>query len=377
VLLRAEVVISSKKRQATALLIGLAAALIAAGPVVADPPTIASKQAEEQQVLNQIQQLDVSLEKAINAYDQANLRLGQINHDLSVNKHDLGVARNNLRKAERTLGARLRAIYIAGDENSTLEVLLGAKNLDDLLNRVDMVNRVSDEDARVLGEIKVFRREVQRRAVELKRAHEEQAKVVADRAAQKAQIEAGLAQRRQLVASIKGAIAKLQAQEAARQAELARQAQARLVAIHQQALEAQNQTVVGATASTPEGVTVAPPSHYTGVVAIAMQYLGTPYVWGGSSPSGFDCSGLVVYVFAQVGVSLPHYTGDLWNQGVPVSADQLQPGDLVFFNGLGHVGIYIGGGQFIHSPHTGDVVKISSLSDPWYSSSYDGARRIL
>ncbi len=377
VLLRAEVVISSKKRQATALLIGLAAALIAAGPVVADPPTIASKQAEEQQVLNQIQQLDVSLEKAINAYDQANLRLGQINHDLSVNKHDLGVARNNLRKAERTLGARLRAIYIAGDENSTLEVLLGAKNLDDLLNRVDMVNRVSDEDARVLGEIKVFRREVQRRAVELKRAHEEQAKVVADRAAQKAQIEAGLAQRRQLVASIKGAIAKLQAQEAARQAELARQAQARLVAIHQQALETQNQTVVGATASTPEGVTVAPPSQYTGVVGIAMQYLGTPYVWGGSSPSGFDCSGLVVYVFAQVGVSLPHYTGDLWNQGVPVSADQLQPGDLVFFNGLGHVGIYIGGGQFIHSPHTGDVVRISSLSDPWYSSTYDGARRIL
>jgi peptidoglycan DL-endopeptidase CwlO len=377
VLLRAEVVISSKKRQATALLIGLAAALIAAGPVVADPPTIASKQAEEQQVLAQIQQLDVSLEKAVNAYEQANLRLGQINHDLSVNRHDLRVARNNLRKAERTLGARLRAIYIAGDENSTLEVLLGAKNLDDLLNRVDMVNRVSDEDARVLGEIKVFRREVQRRAVELKRAHEEQARVVADRAAQKAQIEAGLAQRRQLVASIKGAIAKLQAQEAARQAELARQAQARLALIHQQALEAQNQTVVGATASTPEGVTVAPPSHYTGVVAIAMQYLGTPYVWGGSSPSGFDCSGLVVYVFAQVGVSLPHYTGDLWNQGVPVSVDQLQPGDLVFFNGLGHVGIYIGGGQFIHSPHTGDVVKISSLSDPWYASSYDGARRIL
>jgi len=370
-------VISSKKRQATALLIGLAAALIAAGPVVADPPTIASKQAEEQQVLAQIQQLDVSLEKAVNAYEQANLRLGQINHDLSVNRHDLRVARNNLRKSERTLGARLRAIYIAGDENSTLEVLLGAKNLDDLLNRVDMVNRVSDEDARVLGEIKVFRREVQRRAVELKRAHEEQAKVVADRAAQKAQIEAGLAQRRQLVASIKGAIAKLQAQEAARQAELARQAQARLALIHQQALEAQNQTVVGATASTPEGVTVAPPSHYTGVVAIAMQYLGTPYVWGGSSPSGFDCSGLVVYVFAQVGVSLPHYTGDLWNQGVPVSVDQLQPGDLVFFNGLGHVGIYIGGGQFIHSPHTGDVVKISSLSDPWYASSYDGARRIL
>ena len=192
VLLRAEVVISSRKRQATALLVGLAAALIAAGPVVADPPTVASKRAQEQQVLNQIQQLDVSLEKAINAYDQANLRLGQINHELSVNKHDLAVARHNLRKAERTLGDRLRAIYISGEENSTLEVLLGAKNLDDLLNRIDTVNRVSDADARVLSEIKVFRREVKRRAVQLKVAHAEQAKVVANRAAQKAQIEAGL-----------------------------------------------------------------------------------------------------------------------------------------------------------------------------------------
>ncbi len=83
------------------------------------------------------------------------------------------------------------------------------------------------------------------------------------------------------------------------------------------------------------------------------------------------------YVFAQVGVSLPHYSGAQYGYGVAVPRDQLQPGDLVFFDGLGHVGIYIGGGQFIHAPHTGDVVKISSLSDPWYAATYVGARRIL
>jgi cell wall-associated NlpC family hydrolase len=125
----------------------------------------------------------------------------------------------------------------------------------------------------------------------------------------------------------------------------------------------------------PTGAVVAPPSRFGGVVGIAMRYLGTPYRWGGASPGGFDCSGFTMYVFAQVGVSLPHYTGSQWGMGTPVSRDQLEPGDLVFFNGLGHVGIYVGGGSFIHAPHTGDVVKISSMTG-WYASTYMGARRL-
>ena len=120
-----------------------------------------------------------------------------------------------------------------------------------------------------------------------------------------------------------------------------------------------------------------PPSQYGGVVGIAMQYLGAPYAWGGSSPAGFDCSGFVAYVFAQVGVSLPHYSGAQYGYGVAVPRDQLQAGDLVFFDGLGHVGIYIGGDQFVHAPHTGDVVKISSMSEAWYAATYVGARRIV
>jgi cell wall-associated NlpC family hydrolase len=121
---------------------------------------------------------------------------------------------------------------------------------------------------------------------------------------------------------------------------------------------------------------VAPPSHYGGVVGIAMQYLGTPYVWGAAGPNAFDCSGLVAYVYSQVGVSLPHHAASIWSYGTYVPRDQLQPGDLVFFDGLGHMGIYIGNGQFIHAPHTGDVVKISSLNDGWYASTYVGAKRI-
>jgi peptidoglycan DL-endopeptidase CwlO len=84
-----------------------------------------------------------------------------------------------------------------------------------------------------------------------------------------------------------------------------------------------------------------------------------------------------MYVFAKVGVSLPHHAATQYGMGVAVSKAELQPGDLVFFNGLGHMGIYIGGGQFIHAPRTGDVVKISSLSQDWYARTWVGARRIV
>jgi cell wall-associated NlpC family hydrolase len=123
-----------------------------------------------------------------------------------------------------------------------------------------------------------------------------------------------------------------------------------------------------------------PGSDQTGAVAIALQYLGVPYKWAGATPvRGFDCSGLVQYVYAQLGVSLPHNTVLQWNSpnAVSVPRDQLQPGDLVFFNKLDHVGIYIGSGSFIDAPHTGAFVRIDSLGERWYAASYDGAKRIL
>jgi cell wall-associated NlpC family hydrolase len=109
------------------------------------------------------------------------------------------------------------------------------------------------------------------------------------------------------------------------------------------------------------------------VVEIAKRYLGTPYSWAGASPAGFDCSGFVMYVYSRIGIQLPHSSWMLWGVGKPVARNDLRPGDIVFFSGLGHVGIYVGHGHFIHSPYTGDVVRIQRLSD---HGSYDGARRL-
>jgi cell wall-associated NlpC family hydrolase len=100
-----------------------------------------------------------------------------------------------------------------------------------------------------------------------------------------------------------------------------------------------------------------------------------PYVFGGSTPSGFDCSGLVMYVYAQLGILLPHYAAAQYTLGVAVPRNALQAGDLVFFDNLNHVGIYIGGNEFVDAPHTGDVVKVSPIAG-WYAETYVGARRI-
>ena len=116
-----------------------------------------------------------------------------------------------------------------------------------------------------------------------------------------------------------------------------------------------------------------------GAVSIAFQYLGIPYKWAGATPvTGFDCSGLVQYVYAQLGISLPHNAAAQFHSpnAVSVPRNQLQPGDLVFFDGLDHVGIYIGGGDFIDAPHTGAFVRIDSLTG-WYAAKYDGAKRVV
>jgi cell wall-associated NlpC family hydrolase len=376
------------KRRISALAVGLAGLaatlLVGVGSATADP-SISSKKQQAQAIMAQIQEMDSELSHAIEAYNLANVQLDKLDADLETNGRHLVVAKSSLTVAQTHIAKRLRALYINGDSGGAVEVILGAKSLDDLLDRLDMAQRVGGQDSKVLRDVKRFRHEVQTRRAKLSSDRARQAQVVNSRAAQRRSIESQLAERQRLYNSVKDEIAQLEAAERRRQAEIERQARARIAAAEaarasarQGAVEVSSDPVASPVSDGGSTSVNVPPAKYGGVVGIAMQYLGVPYVWGGASPSGFDCSGLVMYVYAQVGVSLPHNAAMQYNTvGVFVSRDQLQAGDLVFFDGLGHMGMYIGGGQFIHAPHTGDVVKISSLNDSWYSSTYVGARRIL
>lgn len=118
------------------------------------------------------------------------------------------------------------------------------------------------------------------------------------------------------------------------------------------------------------------------IVVRALTLINTPYRYGGSTPEGFDCSGLVRYVYYAVGAQqLPRRSEDIGKTGAPIGRSQLEPGDLVFFNTLAraysHVAIYIGDGRFLHAPARGGKVRIEALDDRYWAARFDGARRVL
>jgi len=358
-------------RRAAAVSALLIALLLTAAAGAAHADGIAAKRAQARAVLVGLQRLDAAAQRANSRYQEASQGLRRVERRLAVNRQALGVARSNLTRAQRALMKRLFAIYTSQEEQSSLAVILGAKSLDDLISRIETVNSLSKQDTTLINQVVGYQHQIVHHRILLRQERARQHRLVVVRAAARSRIAGRLASERSLYGTVKSQLQQMIAQQQASQLAAAHRAQ--LAAKAQASAPTGSFGVGDATGGT------VPSGHYSGVVGIAMQYLGVPYVWGGASPSGFDCSGLVMYVYAQVGISLPHNTVAQWSypRAVSVPRSELQPGDLVFFAGLGHVGIYVGNGQFIHAPHTGDVVRIDSLGGSWYASEYVGAKRIL
>jgi cell wall-associated NlpC family hydrolase len=378
------VITSGRRIGALVMVVAFAAAALA-GP--ADASKISDARSQVRAIEQQLNAMDIRLEASIQAYDGAQQHLTDVRHQIAQNTIKLQVAKHNLKVSRARLAVFMVNAYKGTDVNDDpAAYVLGSGSFSDLITRVEDVQRIGASEHALLKQVTTAEREISTRQAQLKSEERDATRLVAQKRQQKAAIEAGLRQRRDLLSSTKGELGHLLHERQVRQQQAAAAAAAALAQQQQQQQQAQQAPPPsngGGTGSSGGGSggggTYSPPPAGTlgqQAAAIAQQYLGVPYVWGGASPSGFDCSGLVVYVYGRLGVSLPHYTVSLWSSGAHVSRDQLAPGDLVFFYSLDHVGIYLGGGLFIHAPHTGTVVQISSLNSSWYSSAYDGAVRI-
>jgi cell wall-associated NlpC family hydrolase len=365
--------------------LALAALAAAVGATVArahSTPQIRAEQAHERAVIAEVNQIGVKLQAVEDQAQNAQHRLVLVKESLRRNEYRLHVARGNLHAAQQRLMSRLYSLYVNGSP-TTIEVIAGAHSLSDVIDRAESARVLSNQDAALGTQALRFEHEVQARERQLRKLKQTRVRAVREIDAKQRMVTSELAQQKRLLASIHTTISQLVTQEQARERAARAAAEARLraeIAAREAAKKAaaeqaaQQQSTSAPTITPPPPVNIptgSPGAGHAAAASIALRYLGVPYAWGGASPSGFDCSGLVMYVYAQLGISLPHYTVAQWNATDPISSPA--PGDLVFFNGLGHVGIYIGGGRFVNAPHTGSVVRIDSMSS---FGGYDGARRV-
>lgn len=322
--------------------------------------TIEQSKAATQQEQQEVQNLQQKLENSVERYNYACVQLEQTRAKIGEISAELRKANSQLAADRARLNSRARAMYVSG-QSEFISVLVNAKNFDDLLVGLDFKKRVGQQDAELVSQVKAARVRLQGISASLHEQEAEQQNARKEMADAKAAVEADLS-------NAKGKLANLQAQEQQIQQAMARaaaEANARAAALaasssSNSTSRSSTRTSVLALVRPPSGI---PPSPHGGVVGVAYAQLGKPYVWGAAGPNAFDCSGLVMYCYmVGAGISLPHSSYAQANCGTPVSVSELQPGDILGFRGWGHVGLYVGGGEFIQAPHSGDVVKITPLS---------------
>lgn len=312
---------------------------------------LAGKQAELDALEQQLDALDREFSIAAEAYNKAALDLDTVSRKLDTTKEDLADAETAFAVQQDTLSRRARDIYRSGTLNP-LDVLLGAKSVTDLVARVRFLHSIGESDADIAALLEAQRDQMARTAADLE-----------DDAMRARSLEFELQARRiEVVLRIEEREALL----AAAQTDLLELLEAQATERQRAEAELLRRVLAGVAGA---GITVEPGSP----VETALGYHGVPYLWGGETTRGFDCSGLLLYVFRQHGVFLPHYSGAQFLLGEKVAPADLQPGDAIFFGSpVHHVGMYVGGGFFIHAPRTGDFVKLSRLAD---RTDYAGARR--
>jgi peptidoglycan hydrolase CwlO-like protein len=335
---------SFRRRLLLAVLAGVfvISLLFAAG---ASASPITQKKAKLKAIQARLQTAYTQAEIATEKYNQASAQLDTVNEKIHQNQRLLDAAEHDLRTANKQLKARARNIYKARDVG-VVDVLFAADSFDELITQLDMMNRLGNSDVDTVKAIAKYRRNIKDRRVRLRADKKQAASLVVRRAAEKDRIASLEADLESMTRGLKKQIKKMQAQAALR---------AKL------ALQGYNGPIPNVDPNSPG---------HPEIVAIAQRYFGVPYVWGGAGTGGFDCSGLTMYCYAQIGIQLSHGATDQQRASVPVPLSDLRPGDLIFFGNASfshHVAIFVGGTTCIEAPHTGDVVRYGTFTgrDAW------------
>jgi cell wall-associated NlpC family hydrolase len=337
-----------------ALVIATTAALIAPGLAIADP--IADKQAQAAQLDSQINDnanklgaLNEQINSAQNELDQANAAIKTADELVAAAK-----AKTNELHAE--VARRAAAVYTQSSSNSGVEAL-DSQNAQDLSTRQKYSSLAAERDNQIVTDLAKAKEEVTLRKADAEKARQTAQDQQNAIQAQKDKLAAGQAELEALQSKVKGELAVL-----VQQAEQERQAREAAAARAQYALQVANAAANAQNSVGSKAVSATPPptsGKVGAVIAYAYAQLGKPYCYAGVGPSCFDCSGLSMMAWAQAGVTMSHGSYDQMASFPSVSMDQLQPGDLVFWDG--HVGIYVGNGSVLHAPHTGTVVQITPI----------------
>lgn len=308
--------------------------------------------AQARAVKSQIDRLDNQIEVANENYNEAATKHARLLAQKRAAARREEKARKRIRVLQKHLGTRASDMYRTGPLGF-IDVLLGARSFDELATTWDILKELNKSDAESIGEMKVARAEAEAAHKEFTAKEKAAAKQVAIMAAQTASYKRMKADKASKLRGIEAEIRAIQnAEEAAARA-------------------AARRGSYGGGGGGGNWPTPSIPAHGS-VVTYAKSRLGCRYVWAGSGPNVFDCSGFTMWCYRQIGISLPHSSRAQINSGQRVSRGDLQPGDLVFFGSpIHHVGMYVGGGMMIHAPHTGDVVRYA----PAFRSDYVGACR--
>ena len=292
---------------------------------------------------------------AVEYYNQADSRLQTVRAKIGENRRLLVDAERNLDVANRQLVARAVGIYKAHD-TGLLDLVLASASFEELASRYDLMQRLGQSDVDLVRSLAAYRTDIRDRRIALAADERAAEQLVDKRLERKNEIVALESKLKTMSRGISADIERLQAQQQA--------AAAAAVAASQQAAV----SVGSGGGSSVQPADPGGPGHPE-VIAIAQRYLGIPYVWGGASPStGFDCSGLVLYVYAQIGIQLSHGATDQQRASRPVPLNALAPGDLVFYGNASysyHVAIYVGGGRTIEAARTGTPVRYGIVGSAW------------